>query len=190
MVASPPRQPYPGIMTEGVDEWSRDPTEEDDEDDDDEIVYDDDEDEFGLPSLASMRRKKSAPSKSKNMDSSSGGAGSFSTLGYGLTANNRQRANSSDIAEERGAPMYPTARKGEGKILRPQYKDILQGIYEMMFEKQHEANISRPRQCFKPHKSLSTSYGCITKREGHTFESYYTNQQVQAHPASKHSIPH
>jgi hypothetical protein len=24
-------------------------------------------------------------------------------------------------------PMYPTARKSEGKILRPQYKDILKG---------------------------------------------------------------
>ncbi|KAJ5929331.1 hypothetical protein N7454_007179 [Penicillium verhagenii] len=90
-VASPPNVPY-AIMTDGVDEWSRDPTEEDEEDDD-EIVYDDDEDEFGLPSLAT---------------------------------NNRQRANSSDIAEERGTPMYPTARKSDEKILRPQYKDILQ----------------------------------------------------------------
>ncbi|KAJ5344966.1 hypothetical protein N7452_002970, partial [Penicillium brevicompactum] len=106
LVASPPRQPYPGIMTEGVDEWSRDPTEEDDDDDDDEIVYDDDEDEFGLPSLASMRRKKSAPSKSKNANSSGGAGGSLSSLGYGLSASSRQRANSADIAEERGA-QYP-----------------------------------------------------------------------------------
>jgi hypothetical protein len=122
-------------MTEGVDEWSRDPTEEDDEeDDDDEIVYDDDEDEFGLPSLASMRRKRSAPLKAQNIDFS-GGAGNPSSLGYGLSAANRQRANSADIAEERGAPMYPTARKGEGKILRPQYKDILQGMYELITEK-------------------------------------------------------
>ncbi|KAJ5598022.1 hypothetical protein N7537_008106 [Penicillium hordei] len=129
LVASPPRQPYPGIMTEGVDEWSRDPTEEDDDDDDDdddEIVYDDDEDEFGLPSLASMRRKRSAPLKAQNIDFSGGAAGNPSTLGYGLAAANRLRANSADIAEERGAPLYPTARKGDGKILRPQYKDILQ----------------------------------------------------------------
>ncbi|KAJ5668779.1 hypothetical protein N7462_009849, partial [Penicillium macrosclerotiorum] len=70
VVASPPRAPYPGIMAQGVDEWSRDPTEEDDDDDDDddEIVYDDDEDEFGLPSLASMRRKKSAPFSAKHVD--------------------------------------------------------------------------------------------------------------------------
>jgi len=119
-------------MTEGVDEWSRDPTEEDDEEDDDEILYDDDEDEFGLPSLASMRRKRSAPLKSKNINSSGGPGGNSSTLGYGLAASNRQRANSTDIAEERGAPMYPIARKGEEKILRPQYKDILQGMYTFM----------------------------------------------------------
>ena len=114
-------------MTDGVDEWSRDPTEEDD-DDDDEIVYDDDEDEFGLPSLASMRRKKTPYMKSKKSDSEGLMGGKPGSLGYGLSANNRQRANSSDIAEERGTPMYPTAHKGDGKILRPQYKDILQGL--------------------------------------------------------------
>ncbi|KAI9846676.1 MAG: GTPase-activating protein [Sclerophora amabilis] len=37
----------------------------------------------------------------------------------------RLRANSSDIAEERGPPSYPTTRISEGKILRPQYKEIL-----------------------------------------------------------------
>jgi len=35
------------------------------------------------------------------------------------------RLNSGDIAEERGIPNYPTTKKLEGKILRPQYKDIL-----------------------------------------------------------------
>ncbi|KAJ5718038.1 hypothetical protein N7488_003684 [Penicillium malachiteum] len=124
-VASPPRAPY-AIMTSGVDEWSRDPT-EDDEDDNDEIVYDDDEDEFGLPSLASMRRKKGSSSKkSKSIIPSGSIGGNPGSLGFGLSSSNRQRANSSDIAEERGTPMYPTARKSEGKILRPQYKDILQ----------------------------------------------------------------
>ncbi|KAJ6113753.1 hypothetical protein N7523_007070 [Penicillium sp. IBT 18751x] len=128
VVASPPREkPYLGIMNKGVDEWSRDPTDEDDDDDDDdEIVYDDDEDEFGLPSLASMRRKRSGPIKAGSINTSGSIGGNPSSLGFSLAANNRQRANSSDIAEERGAPMYPTARKGEGKILRPQYKDILQ----------------------------------------------------------------
>ncbi|KAL2055759.1 hypothetical protein ABVK25_004003 [Lepraria finkii] len=34
-------------------------------------------------------------------------------------------ANSSDIAEVRESLNYPSAKKSEGKILRPQYKDIL-----------------------------------------------------------------
>lgn len=33
--------------------------------------------------------------------------------------------DSGDIAEERGIPNYPTAKKIEGKILRPQYQEIL-----------------------------------------------------------------
>ncbi|KAJ5214813.1 hypothetical protein N7468_010492 [Penicillium chermesinum] len=122
-IASPPREPY-AVMTEGADEWNRDPAEEE-EDEDDEIVFDEDEDEFGLPSLASMRRKKTPASiKPKNIDP--GGSSGNTSLGFGLSSNNRQRANSSDIAEERGTPMYPSARKIDGKILRPQYKDILQ----------------------------------------------------------------
>lgn len=133
MVASPPRHAYPGLQGKGSNEWGRNPAdqeEDDDDDDDDEIVYDDDEDEFGLPSLASMRRKKALSSKNKNLDSGYSARGSPSALGFGLAAMNRQRANSSDIAEERGTPMYPTARKTEGKILRPQYKDILRGTFQ------------------------------------------------------------
>lgn len=123
-------------MNQGVDEWSRDPADDDDDDDDDdEIVYDDDEDEFGLPSLASMRRKRSGLMKARSINPSGSMGGNPSSLGFSLAANNRQRANSSDIAEERGAPMYPTARKGEGKILRPQYKDILQGRDTMLSNK-------------------------------------------------------
>lgn len=34
-------------------------------------------------------------------------------------------SNSADIAIERPAPSYPVAKKSEGKILRPQYKEIL-----------------------------------------------------------------
>ncbi|KAF4262810.1 hypothetical protein KXX16_001554 [Aspergillus fumigatus] len=98
-----------------------------DEGDEEDIVYDDDEDEFGLPSIASMRKKKTKiamKSQLKTSDSGSAVRANSSTLGVNL-ANNRQRANSADIAEERGVSMYPTTRKSEGKILRPQYKDIL-----------------------------------------------------------------
>jgi hypothetical protein len=102
----------------------------DDDDDDvgEDIVFDDDEDEFGLPSIASMRKRQSRkadvsrfrPVETPTFKSES----RPSTLDVNLP-NNRQRANSSDIAEERDIPLYPTARKSDGKILRPQYKDIL-----------------------------------------------------------------
>ena len=41
------------------------------------------------------------------------------------TANFWKLNNSGDIGDERGVPSYPTAKKTEGKILRPQYKEIL-----------------------------------------------------------------
>lgn len=115
--------------------YTDDDDDEDDEEEEADIVYDDDEDEFGLPSISSMRRKPSkraGVSQPKAIDPGGGGNGAVGTgsntasLGYEL-GNNRNRANSSDIAEERGTPMYPSARKGDGKILRPQYKEILRG---------------------------------------------------------------
>ncbi|PYI01067.1 TBC domain-containing protein [Aspergillus sclerotiicarbonarius CBS 121057] len=118
-------------MNRGIESWGRDRLGEDDEEEDEEeeedIVYDDDEDEFGLPSITSMRKKQSqsvGTSQPKPVDPGGGLASNASTLGVGL-GNNRHRANSSDIAEERGVPMYPMAGTGEGKILRPQYKEIL-----------------------------------------------------------------
>ncbi|KAE8321429.1 rab-GTPase-TBC domain-containing protein [Aspergillus sergii] len=122
-----PRRSYTGIMNQGVDSWSRGQMEDEEDEEDEVIVYDDDEDEFGLPSITSMRKKpkqNADPLPSRSVDPGGRIGGSASALSVGL-GNSRQRANSSDIAEERGVPMYPTARKGEGKILRPQYKDIL-----------------------------------------------------------------
>lgn len=106
---------------------------DDDEDDAEPYFYNEnaDEDEFGLPSISSMRReaKKRIPNKKTNDP-----GGGSSKGNYGMSSMitperqpGRARANSSDIAEERGAPIYPTAKQSEGKILRPQYKDILRG---------------------------------------------------------------
>ncbi|KAA8650003.1 GTPase-activating protein GYP1 [Aspergillus tanneri] len=115
-------------MSQGIDSLGRAHTADEEEDEEEgDLVFDDDEDEFGLPSLASMRKKQTQSAGTlpfKNVDPGGGFESNAMRLGIGL-ANNRQRANSSDIAEERGVPMYPTARKGEDKILRPQYKDIL-----------------------------------------------------------------
>lgn len=56
-------------------------------------------------------------------DSSPAAEGSFSPF------RSRRYSNSADIAIERPAPTYPMPKKSEGKILRPQYKEILRGLY-------------------------------------------------------------
>ncbi|KKK25599.1 TBC domain [Aspergillus rambellii] len=130
-VASP-RTSYSGIMNQDIESWGHDQPggrvdDEDDDAEEEDIVYDDDEDEFGLPSIASMRKRQNRnldAFQPKTIDLSVRPESKPSTLGVAL-GNNRQRANSSDIAEERDIPLYPTTRKGEGNILRPQYKDIL-----------------------------------------------------------------
>lgn len=82
-------------------------------------MFEDDEDEFGLPSIANMRRKgrRKQPTKPKDP------GGTISKDSLGSTA--WRAIDSGDIAEERGIPNYPTAKKIEGKILRPQYQEIL-----------------------------------------------------------------
>lgn len=86
--------------------------------------YDDDDgDDFGLPSLSNMKRRTkrmqdaqtraNAGNQPSDIDSYSGGFHS------------RRFSNSADIAIERPTPSYPVAKKSEGKILRPQYKEIL-----------------------------------------------------------------
>lgn len=91
---------------------------EGDEDDADNM-FEDDEDEFGLPSIANMRRKGRRKQTTKAKDS----GGTVSKDSAGATA--WRGIDSGDIAEERGIPNYPTAKKTEGKILRPQYQEIL-----------------------------------------------------------------
>lgn len=131
-VTSPPRQPYASLLAQSSGSWTNDEDDNDDEEDD--IVYDDndDEDEFGLPSIASMRRKRTKANRafSTKLIDPGGAAGNKSngSQSFPLTpGTGRPRANSADIAEERGAPVYPVAKKSEGKILRPQYKEIRTG---------------------------------------------------------------
>lgn len=124
---TPPQEPYSSFLARGGEGWHNGHDEE--EDDEDEIIYDDDEDEFGLPSITTMRRKKTkavAHLQAQRDDPYGGTGAKPSKLSVALGPG-RVRANSADIAEERGAPTYPTARKGDGKILRPQYKEILKG---------------------------------------------------------------
>ncbi|KAL2039691.1 hypothetical protein N7G274_007550 [Stereocaulon virgatum] len=132
-ISSPPKRPtYPQPLSQQQSGWGVGNGEEDDEDDDDEQYYYSenlDEDEFGLPSITSLRREaKNKPFPNKPNDPggglTKGGSGISAILppeqfpGGGI-------ADSSDIAEVRESLSYPLAKKSEGKILRPQYKDIL-----------------------------------------------------------------
>jgi hypothetical protein len=81
-------------------------------------MFEDDEDEFGLPSIANMRRKGRRKQQTTAKD-----PGGTSKNNENSTA--WRGIDSGDIAEERGIPNYPTAKKIEGKILRPQYQEIL-----------------------------------------------------------------
>ncbi|CAO2652250.1 Nn.00g005330.m01.CDS01 [Neocucurbitaria sp. VM-36] len=104
---------YSSFLRETHHDW------DDEEDDEGDIMFEDDEDEFGLPSIATMRRKgrRKQPPKGKDTGGINGRDSLGSTAWRGI--------DSGDIAEERGIPNYPTAKKTEGKILRPQYQEIL-----------------------------------------------------------------
>jgi hypothetical protein len=121
---SSPNRPYNNRLSHSTRGWGYG-NDVADEDDDDEIFYDDDEDEFGLPSIASMRKKGKNTRHTQSIFTTTNAMSGNSSLGADLDT--RPRANSSDIAEERGVSLYPSAKKTEGKILRPQYKDILKG---------------------------------------------------------------
>ncbi|GAM34034.1 U4/U6 x U5 tri-snRNP complex subunit [Talaromyces pinophilus] len=121
---SSPNRPYNNILSHSTRGWGYG-NDAADEDDDDELFYDDDEDEFGLPSIASMRKKGKNTRRTQSTFITTNAMSGNSSLGVDLDTSSRPRANSSDIAEERGVSLYPSAKKTEGKILRPQYKDIL-----------------------------------------------------------------
>jgi len=133
-LSTPPRRTYHRFFSESSSTWGSHA--EVHVDDEDAVTLGEDEDEFGLPSLAGsygLKKKTSAPAtaplaksmSNSNNRSASGGPGS-----------NLWRADSGDISEERGLPNYPTAKPTEGKILRPQYKDILRGINPAKFRSQ------------------------------------------------------
>ncbi|PHH61937.1 hypothetical protein CDD81_7742 [Ophiocordyceps australis] len=105
--ASPPFKSYINFLSNTNDDWKADG--------DDLLGYDDDDDgdDFGLPSLSSMQRK----SRRLAAQNKSGHAAPLSPA--------RRLSNSADIAAERPPLSYPMPKKSQGKILRPQYKEIL-----------------------------------------------------------------
>lgn len=87
--------------------------------------YDDDDgDEFGLPSISSMKRR----TKRRENEARAEPGGLMATPDTMSDLQSRRYSNSADIAVERPAPSYPMPKKSEGKILRPQYKEILRGM--------------------------------------------------------------
>lgn len=107
---SPPFKQYMNFLSSTNDDWTADEAED---------MYDyesDDGDDFGLPSLSNMKRRtrKKAEQSRAHLDDGLNGGG-----------RERRYSNSEDIAIERPAASYPMPKKSEGKILRPQYKEIL-----------------------------------------------------------------
>ncbi|KAI9704592.1 MAG: GTPase-activating protein [Bogoriella megaspora] len=118
----PPRRTFTGFIADTNQEWG---TEDGDDDDDDALDYDEDEDEFGLPSIASMRRKDKRVQKNSSNEYGSSSPQRYGNGGLAVPTSG-WKVDTGDIAEERGIPSYPSPKKTEGKIVRPQYKEILQ----------------------------------------------------------------
>ncbi|KAK1770848.1 GTPase activating protein [Phialemonium atrogriseum] len=114
--SSPPLKTYMNFLSNTNDDWNVDDAED---------MYgyeDDDGDDFGLPSLSNMKRRTRRIAAQNRPGGPSGG---LSPIDDGFGLKTRRYSDSADIAIERPAPAYPVPKKSEGKILRPQYKDIL-----------------------------------------------------------------
>jgi hypothetical protein len=119
-MSSPPLKSYINFLSNTNQDWNA-------EDPEGEDVYgydDDDGDDFGLPSLSNMKRRSRRKAAAQGRAAALGDLSPINTT-FGLTG--RRYSNSADIAIERPTPAYPMPKKSEGKILRPQYKDILKG---------------------------------------------------------------
>lgn len=114
--ASPPFKHYINFLSTTNDDWKADEDEMGE-------YEDDDGDDFGLPSLSNMKRRK----RRTAADQAVGGDLSPSLDAPKAGFHARRYSDSADIAIERPMPSYPTPKKSEGKILRPQYKEILRG---------------------------------------------------------------
>ncbi len=126
-IISPHRQPYSSTSASALYSSAENEQSDDDEDGGE---LDEDEDEFGLPSIASIRTRRSTkvrPGRTRNP----GGGRDYSRASNPSSALGvtplplHLRSSSFDIAEERNPLAYPSTKKGDGKILRPQYKEIL-----------------------------------------------------------------
>ncbi|TWU71310.1 GTPase-activating protein [Metarhizium rileyi] len=113
--SSPPFKNYINFLSNTNDDWKAD--------EDEMLGYDDDDgDDFGLPSLSNMKRRSRRIATQNKASTGTLSPALEGTFGPGA----RRHSGSADIAVERPSLTYPMPKKSEGKILRPQYKDILQ----------------------------------------------------------------
>ncbi|KAI1336784.1 rab-GTPase-TBC domain-containing protein [Xylariaceae sp. FL0016] len=118
-LSSPPLKSYFSFLSNTNSDWNVD-----DPEGDDILGYEDDDgDDFGLPSLANMKRKSRRMAAAQSAGNAPQGPPTHLQTSLGF--HSRRYSDSADIAIERPAPTYPMPKKSEGKILRPQYKDIL-----------------------------------------------------------------
>ena len=189
-LSSPPKKSnHSQLLSSTTSDW------EDDVDDEEEeetnvsgYTYDDglEEDEFGLPSISSMKREARKRPPAKQFNDPGGGIGSsMNGALYNLDPprlSGRGRANSSDIALERGPLSYPAAKKADRKILRPQYKDILRGMQASSLCS-GPADIFRPSQFPTPDFAPADICKCESQRNGSSNDPYIPYQQIQKDPA-------
>ncbi|KAI1500761.1 rab-GTPase-TBC domain-containing protein [Biscogniauxia marginata] len=121
--SSPPLKTYFSFLSNTNSDWNT----EDPEGEDMFGYEDDDGDDFGLPSLSNMKRRtrRIAATRGAGQGVGTTPQGNPTPREIALGSHNRRYSDSADIAIERPAPTYPMPKKSEGKILRPQYKDIL-----------------------------------------------------------------
>ncbi|KAI1635098.1 rab-GTPase-TBC domain-containing protein [Biscogniauxia mediterranea] len=117
--SSPPLKSYFSFLSNTNSDWNV----EDPEGEDMLGYEDDDGDDFGLPSLSNMKRRTRRIAATQGAGTTSQGNPTPREIALGLPS--RRYSDSADIAIERPTPTYPMPKKSEGKILRPQYKDIL-----------------------------------------------------------------
>lgn len=123
-VTSPAQNGYTSFLSSTNDDWV---AQEEDEDEEEYGYEVSDGDEFGLPSVTTTRKKQKQKTSGLGK-SSTDPVPAFSpwdTKPSGDYLSARRHSNSADIAIERPAVSYPVPKKSEGKILRPQYKEIL-----------------------------------------------------------------
>ena len=118
---SPPYKSYINFLSNTNDDWRPD--------EDEMMGYDDDDgDDFGLPSLSNMKRRN----QRRDTQTKDSHTPTPSIAGAFDKTHARRYSNSADIAIERPQPSYPMPKKSEGKILRPQYKEILRGAPRLL----------------------------------------------------------